>query len=843
MSFFSKVVLAWVAVVAGANGVIQLQPARAQPGAGQASASSPPAQPAAPSAGLPAAESTHRLLLRRYCTSCHSDRLKTAGLSLEALDLSRISDAAETWEKVVWKLRGGIMPPVGRPRPDPASIDQFASYLESELDRAAAASPNPGRVPVHRLNRAEYVNAIRDLLALEINGPALLPADEVGHGFDNIAGNLTLSPALLERYMSAARRISRLAVGDPSIGPGYTSKIYVVPINKTQNDRMSEDLPFGSRAGLAVRHHFPLDGEYHLRIKLKKSVYEYVVNLEEAHDLDVRLDGVRLRRFPIGGVQAGKPAPVSFSGTFMAAGGAGFPTQEWDDYRTSADAHLTLKVNVTAGTHLVGVSFVGKSWAPEGILQPPLREYGATVTEITDTSSKPEGPGLESITIDGPYNPAGPGQTSSRQRIFSCRPGAAADEDRCARQILTSLARRAFRRPVSGADLEPIMDFYREGRAVRGFEGGIETALERLLIDPEFLFRIENDPEAAAGGRIHPVSDLALASRLSFFLWSSIPDDELLALAERGRLGDPATLERQVRRMLADDRSKALVDNFFAQWLQLRAARGQAPDPNVFPEFDENLREAFIQETDLFLESQLREDRSVLDLLTANYTFLNERLAQHYQIPGIYGSRFRRVTLTDERRGGLLGMGSVLMVTSYGNRTSPVLRAKWVLENILGTPPPPPPGDVPPFPPEAGADGQPRSVRERLAQHRQNPVCANCHAPMDPLGFALENFDAVGKWRTLDANAPVDASGVLVDGTAFSGPAELRRVLVDRREQVVRTVAEKLLTYAVGRGLESYDAPVIRRISQLAAADNYRWSSLVLEIVKSTPFRMRRATS
>ena len=498
-------------------------------------------------------------------------------------------------------------------------------------------------------------------------------------------------------------------------------------------------------------------------------------------------------------------------------------------------------MHVTAGTHLVGVSFVGKSWAPEGILQPPLREYGATVTEITDTSSKPEGPGLESITIDGPYNPTGPGQTASRQRIFSCRPSG--DEDRCARQILTNLARRAFRRPVSSADLDPIFEFYREGHAVRGFEGGIESALERLLIDPEFLFRIENDPESVTPGRVYPVSDLTLASRLSFFLWSSIPDDELLTLAERGKLSEPATLERQVRRLLADDRSKALVDNFFAQWLQLRAAYGQAPDPNVFPEFDENLREAFIRETDLFLESQLREDRSVLELLTANYTFLNERLAQHYQIPGIYGSRFRRVTLDDERRGGLLGMGSVLMVTSYGNRTSPVLRAKWVLENILGTPPPPPPGDVPPFPPEAGADGQPRSVRERLSQHRQNPMCANCHAPMDPLGFALENFDAVGKWRTVDANAPIDASGVLVDGTSFTGPGELRKVLFERRQQVVRTVTEKLLTYAVGRGLESYDAPVIRRISRQASADNYRWSSLVLEIVKSTPFRMRRAAS
>ena len=842
MCFFSKVVLAWVAALAAAHGVLQLQSVRAQQASGAASDSQPASQPAAQSAGSPA-DSPHRLLLRRYCTSCHNDRLKTAGLSLDGLDLSRVGDSAETWEKVVRKLRGGIMPPVGRPRPDAASVDAFASSLESELDRAAAASPNPGRIPVHRLNRAEYTNAIRDLLALEINGPALLPADEVGHGFDNIAGNLTLSPALLERYMSAARRISRLAVGDPSIGPGYTSKIYVVPINKTQNDRMSEDLPFGSRAGLAVRHHFPLNGEYSLRIKLKKSVYEYVVNLEEAHDLDVRLDGVRLQRHRIGGVQAGKPAPVSFSGTFMAAGGAGFPTQEWDDYRTSADAHLALKVNVTAGTHLVAVSFVGKSWAPEGILQPPLREYGATVTEVTDTSSKPEGPGLESITIDGPYNPAGPGQTASRQRIFSCRPAGTRDEEHCARQILTTLARRAFRRPVTERDVEPFVAFYREGLTARGFEGGIETALERLLVDPEFLFRIENDPDGIAPGRIYPLPDVALASRLSFFLWSSIPDDELLTLAERGKLSEPATLDRQVRRMLADERSKALIDNFFAQWLQLRAAHGQAPDPNVFPEFDENLREAFIRETELFLESQLREDRSVTELLTANYTFLNERLAQHYQIPGIYGSRFRRVTLGDERRGGLLGMGSVLMVTSYGNRTSPVLRAKWVLENILGTPPPPPPGDVPPFPPEAGADGQPRSVRERLAQHRENPMCANCHAPMDPLGFALENFDAVGKWRTLDANAPIDASGVLVDGTSFTGPAELRRVLVDRREQVVRTVAEKLLTYAVGRGLESSDAPVVRRVSRQAAGANYRWSSLVLEIVNSTPFRMRRAAS
>jgi mono/diheme cytochrome c family protein len=849
MSFFSRVVLVWLAALIVVGGYLRLDAARPlqtapSPAAADAQRPAAPAVSQPPAAErTPAADSPHRTLLRRYCTSCHNEKLKTAGLMLDVMDVTSVAEAPEVWEKVVWKLRGGIMPPVGRPRPDRETINAFASYLESELDRAAFARPNPGRVAVHRLNRAEYSNAIRDLLALEINGQALLPADEVGHGFDNIAGNLSLSPALLERYMSAARRISRLAVGDPSIGPGYTSRVYIVPINMTQNDRMSEDLPFGSRAGLAVRHHFPLDGEYHFRVKLKKSVYEYVVNLEEAHDLDVRLDGARVQRFRVGGVRAGKPAPVSFSGTFMAAGGAGFPTQEWDDYRTSADANLTLTLNVTAGTHVVGVSFVGKSWGPEGVLQPPLREYGATVTEITDTSSRPEGPGIESVAIDGPYNSTRPGQTPSRDRIFTCRPATEREEARCARQVLSTLARRAFRRPVSDRDIAPLVEFYREGRAVRGFEGGIESALERLLVDPEFLFRVERDPQNAGAGTVYAVPELALASRLSFFLWSSIPDDGLLDLAERGKLSDPAVLERQVRRMLADGRSKALVQNFFVQWLQLRAVHGQTPDPNLFPEFDENLREAFARETELFLESQLREDRRVPELLTANYTFLNERLAKHYEVPDVRGSRFRRVTLADDRRGGLLGMGSVLMVTSYGNRTSPVLRAKWLLENLLGTPPPPPPGDVPPFPDERGEDGQPRSVRERLAQHRKNPACANCHAPMDPLGFALENFDAVGKWRMIDANAPIDASGVLVDGTSFTGPAELRKVLLDRKEQVVRTVVEKLLTYAIGRGLESYDAPVVRRIARQAAAQDYRWSSVILEVVTSTPFRMRRSES
>jgi hypothetical protein len=691
------------------------------------------------------------------------------------------------------------------------------------------------------LNRAEYANVVRDLLDVRVE-PSMLPSDEVGHGFDNIAGNLTVSPALLERYMAAARRISRLAVGDPTIGPGYTSRVYSVPMNMTQNDRMSEDLPLGSRGGLAASHNFPLDGEYHLRIRLKKSVYEYVVNLEESHELDVRLDGVRIARYPIGGLVRGKPAPVSFSGTFMAAGGTGFPTQEWDDYRTSADAHLNLTVNAKAGTHTISVAFIGKSWENEGILQPRLREYGATVTEITDTTSRPEGPGVESLTVDGPYNPVGPGQTPSRQRIFACRPSKAEEETACARRIISTLARKAFRRPVTDRDVTPLMAFYEDGRAARGFEGGVESAIERMLVDPEFIFRIDQGPAKSASA-VQPLSDISLASRLSFFLWSSMPDDELLALAERGRLQDPAVLEQQTRRLLADRRSDALIENFFGQWLQLRGVKGQAPDPNVFPEFDENLREAFIMEADLFLESQVREDRPLIELLSADYTFLNERLAQHYEISNVSGSRFRRVTLTDQRRGGLLGMGGVLAVTSYGNRTSPVLRAKWMLENLLGTPPPPPPGDVPPFPPAAGENGEIRSVRERLAAHRKNPVCANCHAPMDPLGFALENFDAVGKWRTLDANAPIDASGVLVDGTKFTGPAELRQTLVQRRSQIVRTISEKMLTYALGRGLESTDAPVVRNVARNTEAQGGRWSSLILEIVKSTPFRMRRSES
>ena len=522
-----------------------------------------------------------RALLDRYCVTCHNSRRQTAGLALDELDLSNVGQAAPLWERVVQKLRGGMMPPAGRPRPEPSAYDGFRRWLETELDRSAMLIPDPGRVPTHRLNRAEYTNAVRDLLGLELDGQTLLPADDTGHGFDNLAGTLAVSPVLMERYLAAAQRISRLAVGDPTIGPGFTSQTYTVPIDLVQNDRMSETLPFGSRAGLAVRHHFPLDGEYVIRLRLKRSVYEYIVNLDEAHELDVRIDGRRVQRFTIGGEAPGRPAPVSFSGTFVAAGGADYPSQEWDDYRTGADADIVFRVAVTAGTRVVAVSFVDRSWEHEGVLQPQLREYGATVTETTDTSTRPEGPGLESVAIDGPYAVTGPGATVSRDRIFECVPETPAGDDLCAETILSTLTRRAYRRPTSEDDLAALRPFYQTGHAARGFEGGIQAALERILIDPEFLFRVERDPEGVAPGAAYRLTDLELASRLSFFLWSSIPDEELLDVATRGQLSAPRVLEDQVKRMLRDTRARALVDNFAGQFgaAGYRKNRGVAAPP------------------------------------------------------------------------------------------------------------------------------------------------------------------------------------------------------------------------------------------------------------------------
>ena len=825
---------------------------RGGPGPGRSPlAAQAPAGQAAPPAEWSAVET--RATLRRYCLACHNDRLRTAGLALEALDAERVAEHPATWEKVVAKLRAGAMPPAGRPRPDRAAYAAMAASLETALDRAAAADPNPGRKAAHRLNRREYVNAVRDLLGLEVDGAALLPPDDVDHGFDNIADALPVSPALLDRYLFAARRIARLAVGDPTAAPA--TETYGLPRMRFQDQRMSEDLPFGSRGGIAVRHDFPADGEYEIRVRLRRQLYDYVRGLQNRQRLEVRLDGARVAAFLVGGAP-GNPPPRTFAGAV-----AGDPA--WEEYALHADRHLALRVPVRAGARAVGVSFVQGRTERDGVLQPRATGKVLAIAERWSSPSEAPEAAVEHVSVSGPFLAAGAGDTSARRRLFVCYPSAVSEEAPCAREVLARVARRAYRRPLAGDDVETLLAFYEAGRAAGGFDAGIRRGLEGILVDPEFLFRFEREPRAPArpapppgeadgaaaaaarapAGSIHPISDLELASRLSFFLWSSIPDDELLDVAAAGRLRDPGMLEAQVRRMLADARAEALVDGFATQWLALRTLPGVVPTPELFPEFDDNLRQAFARETELFVGSQIREDRSLLELLRADYTFVDERLARHYGIPNVYGSRFRRVTFDDDSRGGLLGHGSILTVTSYPTRTSPVLRGHWLLEHMLGAPPPPPPPDVPALP-ERGAAGRPASVRERLERHRENAVCASCHAPMDPLGFALDHFDAIGRWRaTGEAGEPIDASGVFPDGTAFHGLSGLREVLLDRRAQFVRTVVEKLTTYALGRALEYHDMPAVRRIVREAAADDHRWSSLVLGIVRSLPFQMRRSES
>ena len=766
---------------------------------------------------------SYQELVGRYCVTCHNEQLRTGGLVLSRLDVAKAGQAPEVWEKVVKKLRTGAMPPEGMPRPDETAYDAFATYLETELDKAAAANPNPGRPVLQRLNRVEYTNAVRDMLAVDIDGETLLPADDSRHGFDNVGDVLTVSPALLERYMSAARQISRLAIGNSDVAPVVES--YNVAKYYQQEDRMNEDLPFGSRGGIAVRHHFPVQGEYVINVRLERNSRDYIKGLFEPHQLDVRLDGDRLQLFTIGGENYGRSAPI-FSNNAMG-------DREQDIYERNADDILEVRFSAEAGPQLVGVNFLKETSMPEGPRRTRMSKYDLH-------NYKGGEPGVAGVSIGGPHNSKGMGETPSRRTIFVCRPATVEEEEPCAREILSKLARRAYRRPVAEKDIRTLLDFY-ESRHDQGFEAGIGAALERILVGPEFLYRVERDPQNAEPNTAYPVSDLELASRLSFFLWSSLPDAQLLDLAERGRLRDPDVLDREVRRMLADRRSSALVSNFAAQWLQLRSLRAINPDQDVFPYFDENLREAFRQETELFFESLLREDRSVLDLLSADHTFLNERLARHYGIPDVYGSHFRRVELNGEGRKGLLSKGSILAVTSYANRTSPVLRGKWVLENILGTPPPPPPPNIPDLV-ERSEDGKAFSMRQAMEQHRSNPVCASCHNVMDPLGFALENFDGIGSWRTTDADAPIDASGVLPDGTRFEGPAELQRVLLEsKREEFVATATERLLTYALGRGVEPYDAPAVRSIIREAARSDYSWSSLLSGIVKSTPFQMRRS--
>ena len=811
-------ILLWLA----AGGLGPAAPAEASAQAQAANVEPPSA--GAPSAGAPSPDP--RALLDEYCVVCHNARTRTAGLLLDRADVHAVAAGAETWEKVVRKLRSGAMPPPGRRRPDVRTLDAFVTGLEAELDAAAAARPNPGRPPDHRLNRFEYGNAVRDLLDLEMDVEALLPPDESDQGFDNIAEVLSMSPTLLGRYLFAARRISQLAVGDPSAGPAVET--FRVSRGMRQDERMGEDLPYGTRGGIAVRHYFPLDGEYEVQVRLGRNFTNSQIRaIATREEIDVLLDGVRVTRFTIGGRCADATADPACTGSGI------YRTSR---YQLTADEALRARFQAPAGMHTLGVAFVRKSVLTEG--PPP------TLLPPRHTSSTYEAPRMDVdyVRLEGPFNPTGPGDTASRRRIFVCRPdGEGADaETACAREILGGLARRAYRRPVTDADVDTLMAFYDAGRGEGGFERGVQEALARLLVSPQFLFRVERDPAGVEPGGVYRISDLELASRLSFFLWSTIPDDELLATAESGTLREPGVLRAQVRRMLADPRARALARNFGGQWLFIRNLRAIDPDASAYPEFDDNLREAFQRETELFLEHEMRDDRPLAELLTADHTYLNERLARFYGVPNVYGAHFRRVRMPDPRRAGLLGHASILTVTSYATRTSPVVRGKYLLDNILGAPPPPPPPNVPALEDTAAA-GHGASIREQMEQHRRSPACAACHTRMDPLGFALENFDGIGQWRDTDGGAPIDASGVLPDGTAFTGPADFREALLERRGEFIRTVAEKLLTYALGRAVGAPDMPAVRGILRDAAPDDHRWSSLILGIVESRPFQMRRA--
>jgi hypothetical protein len=742
-----------------------------------------------------------------YCVECHIGPRAPAGLNLQVLDLGDLNKNGAVWEKLLLKLRNREMPPSGLPRPNEATYQAMVDFIESERDRLADIEPNPGRATLHRLNRTEYGNAIRDLLALDIDVADMLPADDIGYGFDNIGDVLNVSPLLLERYLAAASKISRLATGDTALAPSYDT--VTLPRGLQQADRMSEAMPLGSRGGTSVSHFFPVDGIYEISVRLQTGRYDEYLGMQRERRLDLRLDDQRLELFDIpADPRAGRQEHGATEGP---------------------DAHFKARVPLKAGTHTIIATFLKDTVKSEDVL-PSARE--AAFFE-----------GVGSVTIAGPFEVHEAGATPSRERIFLCHPTDATDEQACGEKIIANLVRRAYRRPVTADDLPPLIALYREGAEEGGFEAGVEFALEKILVSPEFVFRIEYDPPGAAPGRAHRVNDVELASRLSFFLWSSIPDDELLAVAERNELQKPEVLEAQVRRMLADPRSQALVKNFAGQWLYLRNIARIQPDPAVFPAFDENLRQGMAEETLRLVESTLREDRSVASLIDTDYTFVNQRLAEHYGIPGVYGSEFRRVAITDPNRRGLLGQASILAVTSYPDRTAPTIRGKWVLEQLLGTPPPPPPPNVPSLKDDASAKAM--TMRQRMELHRANPSCAVCHRLMDPVGFALENYDGLGRWRdsAVPGAPPLDASGVLPDGTAFDGPAGLRKVLLGKREMFVEIFTERLLTYALGRGLEEYDRPVIRKITREALADEQRWSAIILGIVKSTPFQMRRASN
>jgi hypothetical protein len=741
------------------------------------------------SAQTPAASQSRGEIVQQYCIACHSESLKTGGLVLKGLDPANVSEDAGAWERVLRQVSTGQMPPAGMPSPDDAARTAFADNLEAALDQAARANPNPGVTAPHRLNRVEYSNAIRDLLAVDTKPGEALPVDDSGNGFDNQADLLSMSPALLERYMSLARTISSTAIGDLNARP-----IEVQYGSESRADRRDPNpllVPFGSRGGAVFEHYFPLDAEYELRF-------------------DVTGNDAQILRIP---VKAGLHRVVA---TFLG-----------DDARA--------EVALAAGRR-------GAADTERPPAQLDIRMDGARLqlAEVKQGSTQAE---VGRIIVAGPYNATGRGDTPSRQKIFVCRPESAQQERACAQTIFANLAHRAFRRPVADADIRPLLRFYTDARAAGGnFDEGIRYGLQAILVSPDFLFRVEHDPKDAAPGSVYRLNDHELASRLSFFLWSSIPDDELLALAAQGKLRDPSVMKAQIRRIMADPKSDALIYNFGGQWLYLRTLANVKPDPEIFDSFDQNLRQAFQRETELFLTSIFREDRSVLEMLDADYTYLNERLAKHYGIANVYGPQFRKVALpAGSPRGGLLGQGSVLTVTSYPNRTSVVQRGKWILENLLGTPPPPPPPDVPELKP-VGIDGRKLSMREQLELHRANPICASCHGRMDPIGFALENFDGVGQWRDEDSGVKIDAAGRLPNGQEFAGPAGLRKLLVDRHgDEFVETVTEKLMIYALGRGLAPYDKPTVRAIARQAGEENYRMSAFIHAVVESVPFQMRRA--
>jgi hypothetical protein len=762
--------------------------------------------------------SAHAAVVGKYCVTCHNAKSHTGGLSLEHADLTDVPRGAETWERVIRKLRVGMMPPPGMPRPARAQLDDLAAYLEGALDRAAVERPQPGRTSIHRLNRSEYANAIRDLLALDVDAAALLPPDDESSGFDNIADVLTVSPSLMERYLSASWNISRLAVGNPDIAP--STAVYRVRPDLSQ-DQHVEGLPPGTRGGILVRHTFPLDGEYTIKLRLWRNTFDLMRGMEDPHDIEIAIDGERLILVTAGGREPFLKMAEN-PGTFG----------------TDLDQRLTVTVPVKAGTHTLWATTVLKSHAfRDDLIKPFLR----TTVDGLDIMGDPS---VDRLTIEGPHTTTGSGETASRRKIFICKPTGPTDDAACATRILSSLARVAYRRPVDKTTVDTLTGFYRRGReGVTGrlaFDRGIESALQFILASPAFLIRFEADPPNLTAQSVYRLDDLALASRLSFFLWSSVPDDQLLTLASQGRLKNPVVLDQQVRRMLGDARSKALVANFAEQWLHLRNLKNSVPDLEAFPDFDDNLRQAMKEETSLFFDSIVHEDRSVVDLLNADYTFVNERLARHYGMPNVYGSQFRRVTVADEARRGLLGQASILTVTSYPNRTSPVERGKWVLTNLLGVPPQPPPPNVPALQ-ETSADGKVLSLRERMEGHRANPVCAGCHKVMDPIGFALESFDGVGRWRTTEEGAAINTSGTLFNGAEVDGIVGLRRNLVAQPEIFVAVVAERMLTYALGRGLEHYDMPAVRKIVRDGRSMDFRFSSLVLGIVRSTPFQMKEA--